>query len=63
MYERNLGARGMFWRFQSFYDKEYDINVCADGDHAPDSFFDQLSAFETSQFDDCPVMMNLVRQV
>lgn len=62
VYERNLGARGMFWRFQSFYDKNYDVNVCAEGDNLPNAFFNQLNMFCQEQFNNSPIMLNLVRK-
>lgn len=48
IHNRNNCSRGMFWRFESLYNTEYDINVCAEGDRSICSYFKGLEFFENS---------------
>lgn len=59
-HRRNMGLRGMFWRFESFYNDEYDICINAEGDYSLEKYLKDIEFFEKNEY---TLMLYNVRKI
>lgn len=59
IHRRNMGLRGMFWRFECFYADEYDVAISCEGDYEVSAYYNKLEYFASKKY---PLMVFDVRQ-